>query len=380
MSQHARCSPSGAAGWLRCGNWLSDSVGSKYADEGTDAHTLAAWCLEQNKDAQEFAGVVLPLGHTVTDDMVEAIQRYLNIVRALPGPLAVECRLSLEPITGEIGGKGTADVVRLAAPELIVADLKYGMGVRVDAEGNEQMKLYGRAALAEFGILGPFERVRAIIIQPRLNHVSEAVYTVEELHTFGEECRAAASPILEGLANRPYNPSEKACRWCARKPNCKALGAYVQAKVGASFDVIEDAAPLPSPDATADQLAAKMAAVEIVEQWCRAVRAEVERRLLAGQPVDGWKLVQGKRGNRAWADEATAEALLKSLRLKSEQMYSFKLASPTAIEKVLKAKPKQWAKLAEHITQPDGGKSVAPSTDKRDAIEVTPVADQFQNI
>jgi hypothetical protein len=123
-----------------------------------------------------------------------------------------------------------------------------------------------------------------------------------------------------------------------------------------------------------------MAKVGLVEDWCRAVRAEVERRLLAGKDVEGFKLVTGKKGNRQWADGPTVENLFKSFRLKQNEMYKFDLISPTAAEKLLKDNPKRWSKVQEHITQSDGKPSVAPASDKRPALDIQSVAEDFRDL
>ena len=82
-------------------------------------------------------------------------------------------------------------------------------------------------------------------------------------------------------------------------------------------------------------LAACLGKVDLIEDWCKAVRAEVENRLASGQEVPGYKLVAGKRGNRAWGDPVAVEDLLKNrFRLKTEEMYDFKLISPTSAEKL----------------------------------------------
>jgi hypothetical protein len=130
-----------------------------------------------------------------------------------------------------------------------------------------------------------------------------------------------------------------------------------------------------------DHLAVCMDAVDLVEGWCKAVRAEVERRMLAGTPVPGYKLVEGRAGARAWADPAEAEKLLKSFRLKQDEMYDFTLISPTTAEKVLaQASPKRWAKAQALIRRSDGKPSVAPASDKRPALVITPVADDFDEL
>ena len=96
----------------------------------------------------------------------------------------------------------------------------------------------------------------------------------------------------------------------------------------------------------------------------------VREPLILGTEVPGFKLVEGKQGNRAWVDQAKAEAALKALRLKADDMYDKKLISPTTAEKLLKTDPKKWAKLQELITRASGKPSVAPSSDKRPELAV----------
>lgn len=132
-----------------------------------------------------------------------------------------------------------------------------------------------------------------------------------------------------------------------------------------------------------DHLAICMDSVDLVEGWCKAVRAEVERRMLAGTPVPGWKLVTGKAGSRAWSDADEAAKLLKAMRLRDDVMYDFSLISPTSAEKLHAAgtiKPRQWAKLQDLISRSNGKPSVAPATDKRPALDIGKVEDQFDSL
>lgn len=144
--------------------------------------------------------------------------------------------------------------------------------------------------------------------------------------------------------------------------------------------LLED--PEPGIGATDDgHLAVLMGSVDLVEGWCKAVRAEVERRLLAGTAVPGYKLVQGRQGNRAFADAVAAEALMKTFRLKREEMYDFVLISPTRAETLATdgvIGKKQWPKLQEMIRRSDGKPSVAPASDKRPALIIGKVEDDFE--
>jgi len=130
-------------------------------------------------------------------------------------------------------------------------------------------------------------------------------------------------------------------------------------------------------------LAHCMSAVDLIEGWCKGIRARTERELLAGQTIDGWKLVQGRKGARKWSSETEAEAQLRKMKLKVEDIYNLKVISPTTAEKLAKAGtigPRQWPALKGLITQSEGGLSVAPASDPRPAASPVASADEFEAI
>lgn len=371
MTAHARYSPSGFSGWSNCAGWQSNPVGSKDADHGTDAHELKDICAKEGKPAAAYEGRVMSCGNVVDAEMVEAVQRHLDLVASLGGAHHSEIRVPISQITGEDGAAGTADDIVLRDGELVVVDLKYGANPNNKVMADDgQLKFYAHGALELFGMVEEFKTVRLIISQPRLQHVDEVVYTVEQLNEW-----AAGVAIATEIV-----PGDKQCKWCVKKATCEALADKVQITVGAMFAEMVEGVELPEP---ADDLPTKMAAVDLIEEWCKAVRAEVERRLLTGQPVPGYKLVEGRRGARQWASKDEAEAALKAMRLKVEEMYELSLISPTKAEKLAKdgaIGPRQWPKLQTLITQADGKPSVAPESDKRKAIEVGPRQDVFNDL
>ena len=386
---HAKLSPSGAHRWMAC----PGSVGleaafpdqsSAYAAEGTLAHTLASEHLDGSglHPSQRIGEVHEVDGFTFTVDaaMADYVDNYCRLVReyADGGLLLVEQRVPIEHVTGETGATGTSDaiVVHTAKRMLYVVDLKFGMGVRVDAADNPQLMMYALGAMEQCDQLGEFDQVCMVIHQPRLNHVSEHWIYVGDLWAFKR--RAAEAAELTRQPDAPLVPGEKQCRFCKAKATCPALRAEVTEVVSGSATLDEFLVP---DMATGDNyLSVAMSKVGLVEDWCKAVRAEVERRLLAGQTVDGFKLVEGRRGNRKWSNDAEVEALFKSFRLRQDEMYDYSLISPTKAEKLLKDTPKRWEKAEALISRAEGKPSVAPATDKRSSLTVQSVADDFRDL
>jgi hypothetical protein len=374
---------------------------SKFADEGTAAHELGAWALESGSDAAAYIGRIIDVDGTefiVDQDMADHIQVYLDNVReyAIDGQLLVEQRVEFSEHVAVPESFGTSDAIIIRGSEIQVHDLKYGKGVKVDADENEQMMLYALGTLSEFGMLGDFERVVMVIHQPRLGHVSEWSCSVDELMAFAAKAKTAAAKCIEIIDTEIVGiedlaPGEKQCRFCKAKATCPALRAEVAETVTGGMATCDEFSDVTAESVSVellakrpeDYLAACLSKVDLIESWCKAVRAEAERRLLDGQDVPGFKLVEGRRGARKWTNENDAEATLKSMRVKHDQMYDYSLISPTTAEKLAKAEalgPRQWSALQAFITQADGKPSVAPVSDKRPALQLTPVEDDFADI
>jgi len=445
---HAFLSPSGAAAWTRCHAkvWREKDMpdrSSSDADEGTAAHYLLEQCLDQNVDAAHFTGLRIKVENGETEfhtsgafavgpDMTREVQKVLDLARqdAEGATIYPEQTMSIEQFTGEAGATGTSDMVIVQGSKITSRDLKFGKGVQVFAEGNEQLLMYGGAALDEFDLAGDCDTLVLCVDQPRMNHFDQWVLPVSEARERLIEIRRIADKIMAGPEGLTATPGDKQCRFCKASATCPertaftmetivgefvdldkgfikvempqaekllaqafdvkpaAVEYYEQHDGGSHFTVKKpnirpslEAAEAKLPDASDERLATLMDAADMIEGFAKAVRAEVERRLLAGKFTDArYKLVEGRQGARSWTSEEEAEAALKAMRLKVDQMYDFKLISPTTAEKVLKeANPRKWNKLQPLIGRSDGKPSVAPASDKRPALSMA-IAEQFEEL
>lgn len=408
---HARLSPSAAHRWTKCAASLAmcervPHESSSYADEGTAAHELAAKTLiTEHRMCDSFTNDYSSTPPwKFTPDMCREVQKYVDAIGEYSDGniLYVERRVDFSHVVGVPDSFGTADCIIITADltELQLHDLKFGHRP-VSANRNEQLMTYALGALKMVPKADMIDSIRLVIHQPRLGVVSEWTCTREELELFalvlkeaGERALAVAD-VAGSKGTIPadaFAPGEKTCQWCDARKVCPALAKHSLELVTDMFvDLSQETAGTLKVKieagterlATEDNatIAVLLANVDLIEGWTKAVRAHANDELLAGRDVPGYKLVQGKQGNRAWADDDIAEQTMKGMRLKSDDMYTRKVISPTVAEKLLKAEsPRRWKTLQPLITRSEGGKHVAPESDPRPAIVIEAVENQFADL
>jgi hypothetical protein len=169
MAAHALLNASGSARWIPCPGSVAltkdmPEENSSYADDGTRMHTAAAEML-----------LGQPLSVLLDEEEQDIVQTYVDYVRreADGHQLLVEQRVDYSDVIDVPDSFGTSDAVIFAGDTIVIVDLKTGRGVKVDAEENTQLMLYALGAISTFGVLGHFTEAKLVIVQPRLDHISE---------------------------------------------------------------------------------------------------------------------------------------------------------------------------------------------------------------
>ena len=399
MSDHAFYAPSKMQRIMACLGSSAEEAkhpdrSSSYADEGSAAHELATMAFDHKCEPHVFVGQTITIGErkfVVDQAMADHVKTYRDavLVYAAGGMLEVEQRLAFGHMVGvdDALAFGTSDAVVLLPEqgEIQVHDLKYGMGVKVYAEGNEQMLTYALSALGAYDMIGDFTSIRMVIHQPRLDHMDEWLIEIGELRAFQNDLLLTLAEVHEAV-DLPLTPGEKQCRFCKAKATCPALRNETRAIVSggaATADDFSDLTAVVLAEASDEQLGGAMDKIGMIEAFCKAVRGEVEHRLLTGQevpsPMGGYKIGTGRMGDREWVDPVEAEAALRSMRLKHDEMFTYKLKGPAPLEKLLaKTQPRRWTKLQKLIVRKDGKPSVMLMSDPRPAITAT--ADAFEDL
>lgn len=420
-AEHALLSPSAAKKWLSCPASLACEVGipnesGAAAVNGTAMHTLSEYALNAIKDGHQgkdfdvakfFAPVAServvvrnegkgpmviaadeqPGDVLVTDDFVSQVSKYVNYcapIMAAAEVVEIESRVSLTRILHpgfELNGAkletfGTADFVALLRnPDgtytLIVGDLKTGRH-KVTAAENKQMMLYALGLLRKYRLSYDISAVKLFIFQPYAGGADEWDTTPTALEHFAKFASKQAIKALDaylrgkkGLTQADFRPSNDACQWCRFSEKCNA-------KVKAASHTMDELADVGGLELTPDVLKAEWDKLPLMRQHIADIEKAMYTHLMAGKPMDGLKLVEGRPGNRAWSDTAAVE---KAIELLPEHavMYKQTVLSPTEAEKALKGSG-FWSTFEPLITRKPGQPSIAAADDKRPAW--TPVSDE----
>lgn len=380
MAGHALLSPSASHRWLHCtaAPRLEEGIkdeGSDYAAEGTLAHAYCAMKLKNflglptDGEKEEIAALQEKYG---TGEMAEYTDTYVTIVlekynaarAATPdAQLLVETRLDFSDYVPE--AFGTADAIIIADGTMEVIDFKYGKGVKVSAVENPQMMIYALGAYARFAFEYRIDNLRATIVQPRIDNLSEYEITVEELTAWAANVLApAAEKAYKGEG--PQTPGAW-CQFCKVKNQCRTLANKCKEVVAVDPKLI-------TPEELAKDV---LPMVPIVKTWISGVEDFALAQALNGVQLPGWKIVEGRSVRKITDTDSVAAVLTKNGYKQNDIFKPVEMRTITDLEKLV-GKKQFAAMCGEWINKPQGKPTLAPEGDKRKAID--PIADDFKGI
>lgn len=368
---HALLSASGASRWMNCTpsarleEGFKDSETSDFAEEGTLAHEFGEIGLRRylNGDLGLSQLVKLRKHRLYSDEMEGEVEKYTDYViesfevakqKTKDAVLLIEQKVNLTEYIED--GFGSNDAIIVADGTLTVIDLKYGKGVRVNADENSQLKLYGLGTLRQFELMYDIHTVKLVIVQPRLDHISEWEISAKDLITWGDkEVRPKAKLAYAGEG---IQQAGEWCKWCKVKGRCATLAADSLKAAKEAF------AEKPDPHLLTDkQLMDVYGKMDQISDWVNAVYAYVLSEAINGKKWPGLKLVEGK-SNRTWLDAEKVQQTLEDLGYDSEKYLNTKLAGIGDIEKLV-GKTKFPIILGDLVIKPQGKPTLVPLSDKR---------------
>ena len=377
-TQHALLSASSAHRWLHCtGSPLLEKefpdTTSVYAQEGTLAHELCELKLKKYttimpKGTYTRAHNKIMKSELWQNEMEGTSEAYLEYVKGImlaceiaPAVL-IEKRVDFSRYVPE--GFGTADCLILAGDTLHVIDYKHGKGVVVDADHNPQMMLYALGAMNELSLLYRFKSVHMVIVQPRVNNISEFTMTADELREWGE---SVVKPKAEAaVSGKGEFEAGDWCRFCRAKRQCKTRyesndSLYSELSVQHDPRLI-----------TLDELGEYLKRGRDMAAWLEDMKEYALSESLAGAEVPGWKAVEG-RGSRAFTDTDEAVDTLVKNGIDESVLYERRVLTLAQMEKAV-GKKAFGELVGDLIVKNPGKPTLVEESDKRPKITNQPTA------
>lgn len=375
---HAILSPSSAKRWINCtpSALLAEAAGSKtsvYAEEGTLAHEIAEHALTRYLEGiyDPIIDEALPIkdehfrNPLFGTDMANYIRDYCNYVIGENYEMQKadgKCRMYLERrvnITDFAPDSfGSVDVVLVSDKTIHIIDLKYGAGVKVFADHNEQMLMYALGTLKSLES-DHIEKIRMTIAQVRLDHYDTFEMSKGELLDWAEKVlKPAAKMAIRGAGKQVIGSW---CVFCPVKAQCRAQRDAILA----DFD--EKPEPLLLSDEEIVDLIGK---IDSYKSWIESVNKYVYDRAIQGHKWEGYKLVAG-RSSRVIKDEAKIRQALLNEFLEDEVL-NIKLKGIGDLEKLL-GKKVFSARFGDAIESRPGAPKLVPESAK--GVEYSPLCD-----
>jgi len=328
---------------------------SVYADLGTLLHTAISQVLDQGVTPESLIGMKYQ-DQVLTQELIDnKLHVALDLLGEIDPKLEMEYAVETEVGFGDFLPNvfGSCDLLGRIGNRAIVLDWKFGDGVAVGVEENEQLLFYAAAAMRTPSVAWVFDgatEIECVIVQPP--SVKRWVTTVERVKIF--ENNLVASVKESQKANAGLSAGEH-CRWCAAKPICPKMTGAVDRALQEQLVSLN-----------ADMIGGYLKNCDLLEQWITDLRALAHQMLEADTPVPGWKLVN-KRAIRQWAvdDETVKDELNRAGLLPAETVVE-KVISPAQAEKELK---KYNLKLpTELVVAVSSGSTLAREDDPRPAV------------
>ena len=357
---HALLSASSSSRWLACppsavANEAYPNQDTSFTQEGTLAHEVAEIVARARLTEQP-----IEYPDNATHEMIECAHEYVDYIeeqkKSNDATVLLEQKVDFSAWVPE--GFGTCDCLIIQDNTLIVIDYKYGQGVSVSAANNSQLKLYALGAMNDYGTVLGITNIEMHIFQPRLNNISKDCTTVDELLKWADKTvKPIADKAIKGKGK--YAPGEH-CRFCQHAGKCRALTRLCTEKVE-THGIIANV-PILAPHEIADVLRME----PLITLWLKKVKETALTTLMNGEDLPGYKLVEGKLGNRKWTDDRSVLLILNGAGYDDEEVTETKVLSPAQMDKAI-GKKRVAELLDAYIDRAPGAPTIAPETDKRPA-------------
>ena len=371
-SEHAILSASGSHRWLAC--TPSARLEQEFSDtdstaslEGTAAHSLAEHKLKKKLKMQSTRPNTIYDNDEMemyTDDYSDyVVEQYTKAKRYDENAkVLIEQRLDFSCYVPE--GFGTGDAVIVSKGKLHIIDLKYGLGVLVNAEKNPQMMLYALGALRKYEKEYEIKKVKLTIFQPRRENVTTWETTTAALKKWANKIlRPKAEMAYRGTGK--YEPGAH-CQFCKAAIKCRS-------RAEEKLKLAKEEFKKP-PLITDNEIESVLAKIPDIKKWCDDIMEYALEKALNGKKWEGFKIVAGRGTRKYLNEEAVVEALNKAGYY---DIYKKSLLPITEMEKLMTKKTFSEV-LGKLVGKTEGKPNLVSLDDKRPELNTIQAKNEFK--
>lgn len=312
-------------------------------EDGTACHWLAAELFHGRFPALNSLS---PNGRVLDEDMFDAADMYLDVLRSWPGVVpVVEQKMDCSVLHPGVEGTPDAWAYNPTLRTLFIGDLKYGFRF-VEVWENLQMVIYAMALLRllglDNGLMDQNIIVQFQIIQPRSNHRDGPVRT---WRVRASDLRALFNWIVSKAqdAMRPEAPCtpNPGCVDCPGRHACAALQ-------NAAYTALEVAYGSVPHELDAQGIGVELSllteAAKRLEARITGLTAQAEHMVREGTVVPGWSL-EPTYARERWQDGAEAKLLSFGTLMGVDLAKPLQAISPARARKLI---PESYVKMFSH--------------------------------
>lgn len=372
--KHALLSASSADRWLNCTPSAVLEAAfpegtSDASEEGTAAHELAELLIAKYMGADrpivieegiqriqqskwyntEFEDYVNMYVSFVLEKTYKAMQTDVNTVSL------TEQKLDFSMYVPE--GFGTVDHLLIANRCIDVTDFKFGKGIAVYAQDNNQLRLYALGAYLKYYQTHGIDNVRMTIYQPRMANVSEHTISVYELITWANEELYQKAQIA--FAGHGECKMGDWCRFCKAKTLCGVM-------LNEFIEIDDISRGITSKQLDEELILRVLRNGKQVKKWIDEVFALALHKAKQGEAIQGYKIVEGT-SRRTYTNPNEVGQRLLQAGYKQEDVYNYTVKPLGQIEKLL-GKKLFAQSMGDLVYKPEGSPTLVPEIDARGSI------------
>lgn len=225
-------------------------------------------------------------------------------------------RIDISPFAP--GGFDYIDAVSYS-PEnkmLTLFDADNRTDIKLSAEDSHKLVIGAIGAIDILAMKYEIDLVRVVILQAEIEHISEHIYTAEDLDSMSSNIPDLAHNAL--VVDPMFNPGVTQCEFCPIRAECKPRINWALMHALEDCTDIEEAPTFNHPEAenskkiTNENLSSVAHVLPSIAKFVNEAEASIIEKLSAGEDIPECKMIRGIAG-RYWEDEDSVIEYLENV-------------------------------------------------------------------